>query len=474
MQAISNFSKFFKTYKILFFVLIALIIFLLSKDNGMFWDNVLFTSKIGNHFYNTSIFNWVLPDNLDSGHPPTLGFILAVFWNIFGYEKWVSHLFMIPCTIGFFYQLYNFIYYFTKSNSQAIFAFLLIIVDPTLSTQFVIVNPEIIQFFLFFLAINSILKKQYGLKIIALFFLSIISLRSMMLCSGVFLFEVLNQFYIHRKIKIFNRKLILSYLIGTLPAFVYVISHYIVKGWIYSHENSPWLTNNKFISFQGLFKNIMILIHKYLDFGKVFIFVFLIISFLLFGKRILKIEKNRQLLLIAITCNFTVIVASLLSTNTFGHRYFIVSYIAFILFSFLILNEFYKAKKSIYLFLFLGLITGNLWIYPREIAQGWDATLAHIPYHKLRLKAINYLDEENIKIDKVATFFPNINSLNNIDLSGDKRSFTKFNGTNKYVFYSTVYNLSDENLNILENNYTILKQFNNFNINITIYTLKEK
>jgi hypothetical protein len=123
--------------------------------------------------------------------------------------------------------------------------------------------------------------------------------------------------------------------------------------------------------------------------------------------------------------------------------------------------------------LFLGLLSGNLWIYPKKISQGWDATLAHIPYHSLRLEGIQYLDDHHIKIANVASFFPNLTTLNNINLSGDTRSFSKFDGKNKYVFYATVYNISDEDLNKLNENYTILKEFNKLNINVTIYILNK-
>lgn len=80
-----------------------------------------------------------------------------------------------------------------------------------------------------------------------------------------------------------------------------------------------------------------------------------------------------------------------------------------------------------YSILFLGLVTGNLWIYPKEISQGWDATLAHIPYHSLRLEAINYLNKENINVEDVASFFPNLTKLDFVDFKGDTRSFQKFN-----------------------------------------------
>jgi hypothetical protein len=191
-----------------------------------------------------------------------------------------------------------------------------------------------------------------------------------------------------------------------------------------------------------------------------------------FGKKIVKSTKNKQLLAISICAVIFIISISLFATNTFGHRYFTVAYIGFILFSFLLIAEFYTSKKIIYFFLFVGLLSGNLWIYPKKIAQGWDATLAHVPYHSLRLKAIDYLNDEQIELKEVASFFPNCTSLDLIDFSGDQRSFAKFNGKNKYVFFATVYNPSDEELKRIDNNYTLLKQFNNFNIAITIYTLK--
>jgi hypothetical protein len=122
----------------------------------------------------------------------------------------------------------------------------------------------------------------------------------------------------------------------------------------------------------------------------------------------------------------------------------------------------------------LGLVSGNLWIYPRHISQGWDATLAHVPYHSLRSKAIGYLNSKKINLESIASFFPNATKLDDVDLRKDKRSFLYFTGKEEYVFYSTVYNLSDEEIKLLDNNYRILKEFNKFNINITIYILKDK
>ncbi len=462
-----------KLYRIYFFIFLSILIFSFSYNNGIFWDNVLFTSKIGNHLYETNVFNWYLPDSIDNAHPPTLGFLVAILWKLFGHHLWVSHLVLIPFTIGLFYQLFKFTAFYTKPKYLTIYAFILIIADPTLFTQLVIVSPEVIQLFFFFLAINSILYQNYYLKIIGLFFLSIISYRGMMLCAGIFIFEVLNNYIIDKKkIKsLLNSKFIISYVIGSIPALLYLTWRLIVKGWIFTHPNSPWVEFSKFASFKEFFRNIIVLIHRYNDFGRVFIFVLIIYSILRFYKTIFT-EQIKQLLLLAMTSVFVIIIASLIMTNAFGHRYFIASYIVLALLSFIILIKFYKRKKIIYTLLLVGLISGNLWIYPRNISQGWDATLAHLPYYDLRTEAINYLNKNNIEIEDVGTFFPNLTSLDNVDLSGDMRSFTHFNGQNDYLFYSNVYNLTDEEYEIIDTKYTLVKQFNKYNIHVNIYKLK--
>jgi len=476
MKKILFLERFFdiKKNQYLFFTIISFAIFLFSMDVGMFWDNVLFTSKIGRHLYENNLFNWMLPDNLDAGHPPTLGFLLAILWKVFGQELWVSHLLMFPLTIGFFYQLFRLITYFTKNKTNSFFAFLLIIIDPTLSTQFVLVNPEILQLFLFLLAINSILNERYLLKIIALFFLSIISLRSMLLFGGVFLFEIINLKYIVKTPKtILSKKFIFSYVFGFIPAITYLSIHYIDKSWLVSHENSPWSGHRNFVSIKEFLKNCAVLVHKYIDYGR-FIIYFLI-TYIFIKFKISAFNKaTKQLLILSFSSVFFIIIASLLSTNPFGHRYFLISYILLNLLSFLLFVKFLKKKRFVYSLIFITLITGNLWIYPREIAQGWDATLAHLPYYSLRLKAIDYLNKNKIDVENVASFFPNKTALHHVDFKNDYRAFKNFNKKNKYVFYSNVYNLSDDDYKSLDTDYSILKEFKNNNIQVILYILKEK
>lgn len=451
-------------------IILGLIALLVSYEYGMFWDNVLFASKMGNHLYENGIFDWTIPDNFDPGHPPFLAFLLAVAWKLFGHSLWVSHLTMLPFITGTVYQLYHFINYYVKNKSIAYLGLLLILVDPTLMTSFVLVNPETIIVFFFFLTINGILYQKNNWKFIGLFLLSIITFRSMMLFAGLLLFDILNDSIIQKKkIKeLINFRMLGFYSVAALPGIIFVIWRLLIKGWLQTHSESPWASLWKFASIKEFFYNVIFLIWRYLDFGRIFIFLFLIITFLSLRKRILQNKSIQQLLLLAICSVLFIIITVLLSTNAFGHRYFIVSYICVILVGFLTLLELKKYKNTLFVFLLIGLITGNLWIYPEKISQGWDATLAHTPYHQLRKEAIQFLEIEEIDFKQVGTFFPNYNTIDEIDLTGDYRSFAHFNKVNKYVFYSNVYNLSDKEYRILEKNYQEIKRFARFGVFVSI------
>jgi hypothetical protein len=464
-----------KSFPALFSITLGVLLFLASMNFGMFWDNVLFASKMGNHLYENGLFHWNIPNSFDPGHPPFLGFVLAVFWKLFGHTLWVSHLAMLPFGIGALYQLYRFTFYYTRNQKQSLFAVLLLLADPTLTTSLVLVNPEVITLFFFFLAINGLLYKKVLWKFIGLFFLSIVTFRSMMLFAGFFLLDVLNHLYIHKKgfKQQFNLQFLSFYLFAALPSIVYVSWRLIEKGWLQTHEDSPWASYWHFPSFSEFIQNVGVLIWRFLDFGRVFIFLFLIM-----GAWYLKRQKKfnaslQQVLLLAFASVAFIVIAVLFSTNAFGHRYFIVSYIGFILMAFLIIQQLNTNKKVLYCLLFIGLFTGNLWIYPEKVSQGWDATLAHVPYHSLRTQAIDFLDQEQISFEDVGTFFPNYNTQDQIDLNGDLRALSHFNKEHSFVFYSNVFNLTDENFDFIQENYTEIKRFASFQVYISILKRKE-
>lgn len=470
-------TKILENYKNrnILYIVMGVFVFFLAHNNGMFWDNILFTSVMGNHLFENGLFSWNYPIPIDTGHPPFLAFLLASTWKLLGHKLWVTHLVILPFTIGFFYQLHHFTRYYIKDEIIAFLTFLLVLADPTLTVQFFVVNPEIVFLFFFLMSINAILYKKYSLKIIALAFLSIISLRSMMLAAGVFLFESINLVLIQKKsIKsLFKVKFLLSYVIGSLPGVIYILWRLFTKGYIQTHPDSPWVGFWHLASFETFIRNLIIFGHRFLDFGRVFILIFLLYSLIKFKKKVLT-KEVLQIFVIAISSIFLVSVINTLSTNTMGHRYFISANIMIVFLSAYIWVTFYSSKKIIFSFLFFALITGNLWIYPRNIAQGWDASLAHLPYHNLRIQAIKYLDNNNIPIHETGSFSINVFPIDNIDFSGDKRSFSRYTGTNDYLFYSNVFNLLDEQYENIDTNYSIIKKFESKRIHIYIYKLNKK
>lgn len=292
----------------------------------------------------------------------------------------------------------------------------------------------------------------------------------MMLFAGFFVFEILNTYFIKKQSfkKLINSKFLVFYFIASIPGTVFVAWRLLEVGWLQTHPDSPWASYWHFPSVREFIRNITVLVWRYLDFGRVFIFFFLLLGLWYFKKKGKLKSFIRQLLLLGVASVCFVIIAVLSSTNAFGHRYFIVSYICFILMAFLVIQSIEKYHKFLYVSLLIGLLSGNLWIYPEKISQGWDATLAHVPYHQLRTEAIQYLDQESILISEVGSFFPNYNVIDQIDLNGDSRKFDRFNQNHSYVFYSNVYNLTDEEYDLLQSNYQEIKRFESFGVYISI------
>ncbi len=463
------------SYKAKIVILILTIIsFFLSSNVGIFWDNILFVSKIGGYLYNHNIFNWVLPDNIDPGHPPLLGFIQSLGWKLLGKKLWVSHLVMSPFVFGLLYQLFELVSHYIDNTRHQTLAFILILADPTLLAQLFYVSPEIIQLFFFFMAVNSILKNNIRLKTIALFFLGIVSLRGMILCSGVFIFE-LSRTLIIQKTSILkfisNSKTLISYFIGSIPALSFILWHYLFKGWFISFPGSPWESTNEIVSFKSFIFNAIVITHRYLDFGRIGIVLFLLIVFY-FKREWLRNRTNQELLILSIASVFVIIIISLFIANPIGHRYFIASYISLNLLAFILLTQLKTFKKVIYFILLALLLGGNLWIYPERISQGWDASLAGLPYFKLRSEAIKYLNDQEISIEDVGTFFPNATKISNVDLNDDDRVFDYFDNNSGYVFYSNVYNLNDEEYDLLENRYETVKTFKSDKLYVKILRRK--
>ena len=89
------------------FFLFFLILTLLVSGNFFFWDTVQLSSKQAHFYYTNGYKDLLLPNSIDSGHPPIMGMALAFLWKIFSKSLIVSHLFIFPFLIGIVIQMKN-------------------------------------------------------------------------------------------------------------------------------------------------------------------------------------------------------------------------------------------------------------------------------------------------------------------------------------------------------------------------------
>jgi hypothetical protein len=269
-------------------------------------------------------------------------------------------------------------------------------------------------------------------------------------------------------------KTIQVYIPAGILTLSFLIHHYLVKGWIGYHEDSPWALCFERVNLAGFIYNIGIFGWRLIDFGR-------IILWLLFGGIIIvlnrKIRFNTHLKSLLILCVLLIAllpVIMLLHKNLLGHRYLLPIYLVFsLLVSYLIFEqiESFKLKRILFSVIVIGLLTGNLWVYPDKIAQGWDSTLAHIPYYKLRNKMIDFIRQSGTSFSEIGTEFPNATSFKYTDLTDEDTGFAEKDLIkNNFIFYSNIMNdFSDEEIDELKNNWLVEKEYKCLQVYVRLY-----
>jgi len=473
---LKKFSLRLEQRKLIPFYLFLTLIVLLSLNNFFFWDKDILNSRQAFWYYENG-FSILPPAQLDSGHPPITGLLLAGLWKLTGIKLFIGHLAMLPFALGLVWQLYKFLRFFF--SPKTIFgALLLVIIDTSLLTQIVILTGDLITIFFFFLSVNCLLYKKRTLLIFALIGLGISSSRGMLACFIVGFFDIyLLIDEMGWKKFIAN---ILSSFLYYIPAIVIVVSyflyHYIQRGWIaYDPINSNWAGCYERVGINGFIRNIFIVGWRFVDFGRLFLWIIAGYFLIRFLQKKLVLDRNIRILLFLFLISLLVSLPSMLIYKVLSsHRYIIPEFIVFAtLVSYLVLEKLPNKKLSriLYVFLLAGLLSGNFWVYPDTFAKGWDATLAHIPYYKLRREMIRYIDEKNIPFSEIGSEVPNVSKLKFIDLSKDDRAFSvKDFKLNEYIFYSNIYNeFTDQELQELKEKWMVVKEFKMLQVRVTLY-----
>lgn len=479
------------------FVSIAIIAVLLASQNVFFWDTIQLGSKHAHWYYEQQFQQLLLPAEIDSGHPPVFGMYLALCWMVFGKTLIVSHLAMLPFVWASVWGAYQLgVYYGNRNTAWLLLLFLF--VDPTFAAQHILVSPDVIIAAVFMIAWYAILHNARLIQIVALLLMTLVSMRGMMVVAGLYVFDFLYAIIPlhlgkHRIQRKFNSKyyLLLAfrkallYVPAGLVALFFLIWHYQQTGWIGYHADSSWAPSFEKVDLLGFIKNIVVLIWRLVDFGRIFVWVVIcciiaysVKKFTTIYLSIIRFNVKWQQLFLLVILLFLVLTPSLLLHKYLSaHRYLLPLMICLtVLVYYLIVNALKDTKwqKIASGIIVIGLLSGNFWIYPKTISQGWDSTLAHLPHYELRTDVLSFLEKENIALDRVGTAFPEIGALKYKDLSDRNEGMVvKDLEQQDYIYYSNIMNeFSDMEIANLEKEWDVIAQWEKRGVVAIIYKKK--
>jgi hypothetical protein len=479
-----------------------------------FWDTVQLASKHAHYFYETHFSSIILPNDIDSGHLPGLGIYLAFIWGIFGKTLVVSHLAMLPFVWGIVYQSALLAKKLFPTGWAAA-ALLLLLADATLLAQCTLVSPDVLVIFFFLLALNGLLNGRRVWYSIALAGLVTASMRGMMCVAGLFMAHVTTEILLDRNTQVRLRvpgsevqrlrkiqkfrdseilipeswysvlsttfsvlrlpRIIMVYLPAVAIAGSFLGWHYFKTGWVGYHKGMPWYPLFEMAGPKDMVWNMFILGWRMVDMGRLFLWLTAFFcAYHYFRHRPVTNHTFKTLLLVFIFMFLSLSHAVILHKGLANHRYLLPVYLSFAvtvcyyLFHYMTSQ---RLKKVLFVMALLGMLSGNFWVYPDNIAKGWDSSLAYLPYFPLREKMMGYMQQEHIPFGKTGTPFPNYGAFEYIDLSGSEESFAIPDlKQNQYVFYSNIFNdFSDETLYLLETQWQKIKEYRFLQVRVVLY-----
>lgn len=453
-----------------------LLLFWWSKNNPFFWDTVLLSSKMAHFYYDHQFQQLLLPLEIDAGHPPFFGIYLAFWWMLLGKNLLVSHLAMLPFILGIVWQVYRLCHFALHETSFLFLGMSIVLSDPTLWGQCSMVSPDVVLTFACLWAINSLIHAQNLHLVLATLILGMTSIRGLFAFPALY---ILSLIFAYAKQSEFQWRWIIEKALWLMPValimFSYYAYHFIELGWWISTPNEGWSEHRQLSSFSGMVRNVGILGWRFLDFGRLGLWLLLgALSWRLWINLKNKDARTILLGLLPLTLLFFQAPSLILIQNPIGHRYLMPVFLTFALWVVYLLASSSWSQKMIRwigVSLLLLLWSGHLWVYPAKIAQGWDSSLAHVPYFELRQKMIDYLAEAKIPLETVGTEFPNNVPLYLVDLNNEKSEFAYKDLINQqYIFYANVFNdFSDAELEELKTNWVKEKEFSKMQIQVILY-----
>lgn len=432
----------------------------LAARHGFFWDAVLLASRHAQWFYDTNFSVWVVPAAYDPGHPPLFSVALAASWHLFGQTLPVSHWAMLPLVLGTLWQVYCLARRFVPP-AWVVPAVLLLWLDTTWLSQSTLVAPDVAVVFCYLLALNGITGRRPALTLAGSLPLVLLSTRGMILWGALVLTAALLAGLEAVPVRprparwlALTTKRLLPLAPALLLALGWLLLHYRLTGWVGYNARSPWAGNTSLVGPLGVLRNVALIGWRCLDMGRGALW-------LAGGVALWRLLRGGwrpgpitwQLLALWLPPALVLSGVMVWYANPIGHRYYLPVFLLFALLVAHLLAELPRPRlaRTLLGLGLLGLLSGPFWVYPDHMANGWDATLAHWPYYRLRQRFIGWLDARRIPLAEVGSNFPNLYALHHVDLSHDQRRFAPVDlRRNRYVLQSNTMNFGDAVLDSLQ------------------------
>jgi len=458
-----------------FFVgfVIVLFTFSISYHTPFFWDG-LSKSERANWFFTNHFSQFVVPSEINSGHPPFWTLLLAFLWHIFGRSLFVSRILLLTLNISIVYQLQELIIKY-RSNKIAWYWYLIIFLEPTFLAQTTILNNDILMLLMILIAINNIDKNRllYTVGLLGMIFCN---LRGMLFFTGFFLYEGFKLVQVDKtKFRFFLSKT-LSYSIPLILFFSFLYYQFSVLGWAIKSSHGNWETQRQLVNFKQFTHNIIAIIWVFADYGRFFFLFFLVVTTVYIIKKRIPLKNHHINFFTLVGILFLInIITMSLTSNPIGHRYFILFYILglllFVNFIFLTIQQ--KIKRTLIITLAtLLLCSGHFWIYPSNISQGWDSSLAYLNYFKIKKEMQHFVAQKKINPNQIGTKTRNPNLMQEYLLEGKQIQYNKNKKLSDYKYYlhsNIENNTSDQEIQLLKSKWILIKEFDKNGIFIKLY-----
>jgi hypothetical protein len=441
-------------------------------DTYFFWDSVSTLSKPSHFLFDNHFSSFIFPSNLVDDNL-ALNTLLALIWQLFGRSLLVTHIFFSIIGVALIYQLYKLCDFFVSNKKALPYIFLLVVSETALVTQSLLIMTDSLMLLLSLLSIRYILNNKRIALTFSLLGLSLLRARGFCLAGGIGVFYFLYLYLDKREKPLHQLKQAFLPFIPAIFIYLLFLCFKAVYGntYYYFRNDSPWADHYHLVDLKRFTTNLLGAGRFFLDSGRCFCWIAFGILFLKYGKKRIFDSSIRLPLILWGSTLVCMLLVTIPTTNDMGARYFLLQYLLIALITGILLFRLLKenrAKISCIL-LIIGLWGGHFWVYPERLSRSWDTTLAHLPYYDLRKDMIHYLDENNIPLKNVRSFFPAAHSGRYIELNDDDRTFAASEEEADYILYSNIANWSDDWIDKTTTNGILIAEFKKGAVFIRLY-----